>query len=1192
MSDSLVIANTIELLGGGVPSTVAQCNGAIFRLGEAYNFGSPQPVIDFVATMLGDGERPFGWRYSNRTFTLPVTILVPTTGSPVNDRLTLAGARELIQEVCAQDAFNMVWSPEGLLGTRDTVYECWRAAATTISYDYKAEKQLVCEMQMTFDALPFGRADTEATLNFDSPVLTNAVPPSQIEIDNYSAINSTTQPTWWFGSSQSAYTPTAPTAIQSAFWKHSITDLNSPALYTRAIYDPGQTSDFESGIGNWTTGANDSVAVTTAQAQSGTHSLQLTSLAAGDMDARSCLLGNVSTQGLKCVPGDIMQVTGWFRSAVSSRSVEIGVEFFTSGGASISFAYGSTVTDTTSGWVQATGSILAPATAAFARVRANVIATGAINEVHYIDNLWFGRGASVDLTGLSKLTLWVGLGADGSAAYRRWHQGPVNFTFTLTDVNNATITFSTKINCTASDNPLLPRWNLVSCHIPQGKAGFLYTNVAAYSFRAYSETHNWTGKTQAESPATYLSGLLASPEVSPRRAASQRGGTYVLYDCQGTAPSPLNLHCQLSPQPQTSSTITYSLPGTPGVAQNFMAPAENPNQFSGDSSNFDLGSVGTWVGGTAGLLANGVVNFSSVQSRSAPNSLAVTPTTGGTTVVIGSCSVANILAQGLPCTAGDRISLRTFVRAGATTRTITMTADFYTSAGAVISQTVAAGPTTDTNTGFTQMAGLVTAPATAAFCRMLLTITTPAAAEVHYFDDIYLGYAVQATVVCQGSGGAGGSTRPVNASGGGGGGGEIAWEVNLDLNPSTNHAYTLGNGGDFFHGVGSGGTGGSTTFAGKTTTVTAHGGTGGQNEWNSDYINGVGGSGGTGSANTHHLNGGNGAQGNEAASVAGGGGGSAGDGGAGGNGSAPAGGWAGASGALGVKGAGGGTGMIIGTNNIPGGQPGGGGGGAISGTTFNRDGQSGGDGKITVIIKTYTLASAFPALIVHKPSPRNTILAQPVIDVGAGLDPPDGTHEYNPASITPGQPARFVGTYTVLLANFSWNGSAARNVSVTFKQYEQAGGAVSSTTLTQSVTPANVANSMVNMGNITLPIKDMAEDNIDSYFTVSPNSANTSDRFMDLLLLDTQGQLIWISMPGSGYSDYWVDSPELTADAGRVLGSVQNRQQAVSVLGSTFMTGGEMRISPGDNLIMFYSPSGMPAVEAQYFPRYWSERLV
>jgi hypothetical protein len=1188
MSDSLVLANTFELLGGGVASTLPQCTGAKFRLGTQYNFGTPQPVIDFTAAMMGDGERPSGWRYSNRTFSLPVVILVPTTGSSVaaifNDRLTLAGAREMIQQAISADQFTLVWSPEGALGQRDTIYECWRAAATGIEYDYGHEKNLICQMTITFDAMPFGRSDVEQTLNFDSPVIGATAPAAQVEVDNFTAINTSTQVPWWSASGQSAY------GFQSAWWNHSITDFNSPALYTRTIFDAGQTATFEAGLGNYTQTGNCAVAQSAVQAHGGTKSMTLTSSAGGDMSAGSCLAANFATQMLACVPGDIIHVAAFSRSVASARSVAVGAEFYTAAGVQISATFGTTVTNSTSNFTtNPTADITAPATAAWVRNRVEVLATGAGAEVHYFDDITMTRGAAVDLTGRSKLTMWFGLGADGSAAWRRWHKGPVNFTFTLTDASARTITFGTRIDCTASDNPLLPRWNLVSCHIPQGKT-FTYTNVVGYSIKAVSETHNWTGPTQALSPAAYLSGLLASPEVSPKRAASQRGGTYLVYDAVGTAPSPVNLHCQMSPAPLVASTVTYVLPGTPGNTQQFVAPAENPNTLSGDASNFDKGSVGTWVGGADGLVANGTVTFSAAQSRSAPNSMSVVPISGGTNVTVGSCLAANVLAQGVQCAAGDRVSLRVYARAGTTVRNITVGAQFFTGAGASISR-VDLSVVADTNSGFTVYQGLVTAPATSAVCRMLLTIATPAAAEVHYFDDIYFAYGVQATVICQAGAGAGGSTRPTMAAGGGGGGAEIAWELNLDLNPGANHAYKIGAGGDFFEGVGTGGNGTSSFFTGKSVTVTANGGQGGQNIWNSDYLNGTGGLGGTGSGNAHHSNGGAGAQGNYAANDAGGGGGSAGDGGAGGAGSAPAGGLAGASGSLGIKGAGGGSGMIIGTNNVPGGYPGGGGGGAISGTTYNRDGANGNDGRITVIIKSYTAPGAFPALILHKPSPKNTILAQPVIDVGAGLDTPDGTHEYFPSSVTPGQAARFVGTYTMLLANFSWHGAGARTVSVTAKQYEASGGAVSSTILSQSVTPSGVSNSLVNMGNITLPIKDMAPDNTDSYFTFSPTSGDTLDRFMDILLLDTQGQLVWISLPGAGYTDYWIDSPELTADVGRVLGSVQQRAQAVSVLGQTFMTGGPMRLSPGDNLIMVYSPGGMPALEAQYFPNWWSERI-
>jgi hypothetical protein len=179
----------------------------------------------------------------------------------------------------------------------------------------------------------------------------------------------------------------------------------------------------------------------------------------------------------------------------------------------------------------------------------------------------------------------------------------------------------------------------------------------------------------------------------------------------------------------------------------------------------------------------------------------------------------------------------------------------------------------------------------------------------------------------------------------------------------------------------------------------------------------------------------------------------------------------------------------------------------------------------------------------------------------------------------------------VLLAAWTWNGSAARNVTVTITQYEAAGGSSSTVSVLQSVTPANVVNGLVNLGEITLPVKAMAQDNTDSYFTINVVSANSSDRFLDVVLLDTAGQTVYISLPGSGYTDYWIDAPDSDNKIGHVLGSIVTRSQAVSVLASTFMSGGSMRLLPGENIFMVYSPSGMPGLEGDYFPRWWNERL-
>jgi hypothetical protein len=276
----------------------------------------------------------------------------------------------------------------------------------------------------------------------------------------------------------------------------------------------------------------------------------------------------------------------------------------------------------------------------------------------------------------------------------------------------------------------------------------------------------------------------------------------------------------------------------------------------------------------------------------------------------------------------------------------------------------------------------------------------------------------------------------------------------------------------------------------------------------------------------------------------------------------------------------------------PGGlKPGGGGAGSAS-DTQKHIASTGGHGQVTMIVKSYTAGSTFPALLVHKPSGRSGVLAVPVLSVGGGVDPPDG-REYQVPQVD-GQNARYSGTYSVVLANWTWDGSAARTVTVTIRQYSNSGGISSSTPIAASVTPAQVTNGIVVLGEVTLPVTDMAPDNTDSYYTVAVQSSDSSDRFLDLMLLDSQGSMFLVNLPaGQGFTDYYIDAPDAgaTAPLGRVLGSDQGRGSAVSVLGNTLASGGPLTLTPGDNLLTVYSPAGMPALEADYWAHWHHERL-
>jgi hypothetical protein len=190
--DSLVIANTVELLGGGVPSINPLCTGAVFRLQQGSSPGAPQPTTDFVASLLLDGERPFGRRASNRTITLPVWI---TAGN----RQLLAAAREVLQQAIDQDYFTIVWTRDPTNGNPGgtplpMVFDCFRAQPTVPVFNTRVEDQLIgMQIQLTIPALPYGRSDQQSQVSFSSPAPTSPTvppPPSPVVLDTFSTISS------------------------------------------------------------------------------------------------------------------------------------------------------------------------------------------------------------------------------------------------------------------------------------------------------------------------------------------------------------------------------------------------------------------------------------------------------------------------------------------------------------------------------------------------------------------------------------------------------------------------------------------------------------------------------------------------------------------------------------------------------------------------------------------------------------------------------------------------------------------------------------------------------------------------------------------------------------------------------------------------------------------------------------------
>lgn len=164
----------------------------------------------------------------------------------------------------------------------------------------------------------------------------------------------------------------------------------TPTSGTSNFFTSGVTAlgGFEGSLANWVNSFNTTLTNTTADAKSGTKSMQMSSIAAGTMGVFHCSGGTVTTNGLPCNPGDKVAATVWVKSASGStlRNCHTDVGFFTSGGVSVSTVLGSNVLEVAGQWKLVSVVATVPATAAFARLNFTVISTAGVAEIHYMDD--------------------------------------------------------------------------------------------------------------------------------------------------------------------------------------------------------------------------------------------------------------------------------------------------------------------------------------------------------------------------------------------------------------------------------------------------------------------------------------------------------------------------------------------------------------------------------------------------------------------------------------------------------------------------------------------------------------------------------------------------------------------------------------------------------------------------------------
>jgi hypothetical protein len=242
-----------------------------------------------------------------------------------------------------------------------------------------------------------------------------------------------------------------------------------------------------------------------------------------------------------------------------------------------------------------------------------------------------------------------------------------------------------------------------------------------------------------------------------------------------------------------------------------------------------------------------------------------------------------------------------------------------------------------------------------------------------------------------------------------------------------------------------------------------------------------------------------------------------------------------------------------------------------------------------------TFTPAFPAfatLLLHRPSRFTPQSLMPCTPVGDGNDLPDGTTEYPIAGTDPSIPAGFAGTYSVLLVARAYDTPPnPRTLTLTFRQYAYPGGPPFSQTVQASIIPnTQTQNGFTWLGEITLPLLDLPPENLQAFVTVAVQSTDSADRFLDVILLDTQGSTVLVNSPSTALQMY-VDPPDIDRDWGRVLASDSDRDQAQSIMQSATVSGPPLTVEPGDNNLLAYCVEGAPSLAASYVPRWRMDRV-
>lgn len=160
----------------------------------------------------------------------------------------------------------------------------------------------------------------------------------------------------------------------------------------------------------WANDTNATLSASTTQVLQGTHSLRLSSNAAGAMAA----VTPTGVSGVRVVAGTYYTATASFRAGSVARNVQTRVRWYDGSGALLSETAPAGLNDSTTAWVTDRSVVLAPAGAITAAVVVRVATPAGAGELHYVDQI------GLMPTGLSTAFVpWV-LGGGGFTSDVTW----------------------------------------------------------------------------------------------------------------------------------------------------------------------------------------------------------------------------------------------------------------------------------------------------------------------------------------------------------------------------------------------------------------------------------------------------------------------------------------------------------------------------------------------------------------------------------------------------------------------------------------------------------------------------------------------------------------------------------------------------------------------------------------------------